>query len=162
MIRVLLCDDVAELRTILREMIADEPGMEVVGEADNGRDCVSLAAELRPDAVLLDLSMPRMDGLEAIPEVVASSPRTAIVVFSGFGAERMRQQALTLGADRYVDKGSPLEEVAEAVRDAVRGRRPDGGGPGHGLPSLRFMRSWWSRLRAGSASGADCLHPAPT
>jgi DNA-binding NarL/FixJ family response regulator len=115
-ISVLVCDDVADLRAILREVIDDEAGMGVVGQAENGRDCVRLAAELQPDVVLLDLSMPDMDGLEAIPRVAAAAPGTGIVVFSGFVAERMRELALNLGADCYVDKGTPLDELAAAVR----------------------------------------------
>jgi DNA-binding NarL/FixJ family response regulator len=118
-IRVLVCDDVADLRAILREVIDDEPAMEVVGEAENGRDCVRLVAELRPDVVLLDLSMPDMDGLETIPRVATAAPATGIVVFSGFVAERVRQLALNLGADGYVDKGTPLDELAAVVRDVA-------------------------------------------
>jgi DNA-binding NarL/FixJ family response regulator len=126
LIRVLLCDDVQDLRAILREAIDDEPTMEVVGEAENGRECVRMAAELRPDVVLLDLSMPDMDGLEAIPLLSESSPGTRIVVFSGFVAERMRELALKLGADSYVDKGAPLDTLAAAVREVVGPRSGDG------------------------------------
>jgi DNA-binding NarL/FixJ family response regulator len=126
LIRVLLCDDVQDLRAILREAIDDEPTMEVVGEAENGRECVRMAGELRPDVVLLDLSMPDLDGLEAIPLLSESSPGTRIVVFSGFVAERMRELALKLGADSYVDKGAPLDTLAAAVREVVGPRSGDG------------------------------------
>jgi DNA-binding NarL/FixJ family response regulator len=120
---VLVCDDVADVRGLLREALDDEPGMHVVGEAENGRECVTLAAALRPHVVLLDLSMPELDGLEVIPRLLESSPDTRIVIFSGFGSGRMADLALSLGAARYVEKGTPLDQVVALIREVGEARR---------------------------------------
>jgi DNA-binding NarL/FixJ family response regulator len=122
-VRVLLCDDVAELRAIVREVLEDEPNIEVVGEVDNGADGVLMIARLKPDVVLLDLSMPGMDGLEAIAVIRRTVPDCAIIVFSGFGADRMAARALELGADRYVQKGVALDELTAAVNEVAAARR---------------------------------------
>jgi DNA-binding NarL/FixJ family response regulator len=122
-ISVFLCDDVAEMRAILQDVLSEDPAVSVVGEADNGRDCVRLIDRLQPDVVLLDLSMPDMDGLEVIPQIVTVAPRTAIIVFSGFSANRMGEVALGLGADRYIEKGAQLAGVAAAVREVAARRQ---------------------------------------
>jgi DNA-binding NarL/FixJ family response regulator len=121
-IRVLVCDDVIEMRRLMRDALEDG-ALSVVGEAENGQDAVRAVADLRPDVVLLDLSMPGLDGLEAIPLIARSSPRTGIVVFSGFAGERMRAAVLACGADRYVEKGAPLDALAAAVREVAELRR---------------------------------------
>jgi len=116
-IRIFLCDDVPELRALLRYGLQEDPGLEVVGEAGDALAGIKAVAQLRPDVVLLDLSMPGMDGLEAIPLMREASPESVIVVFSGFAADRMRDTALELGAARYMEKGEPLERVREVVRE---------------------------------------------
>ena len=119
-IKVLLCDDVVELRQIVRTVLEEDGDVQVVDEADTGRECIRMASERRPDVVLLDLSMPDMDGLEALPLIAKASPGTRIIVFSGFAAERMREPALELGADLYIEKGTPLNLLADAVQDVAR------------------------------------------
>jgi DNA-binding NarL/FixJ family response regulator len=126
---VFLCDDVPEMRAIVQDVLADDPAVSVVGEADNGRDCVRLIGRLQPDVVLLDVSMPDMDGLEAIPQIAAVAPRTAIVVFSGFGADRIGDVALRLGADRYIEKGTQIAGLALAVRQVAASRQAAGLAP---------------------------------
>jgi DNA-binding NarL/FixJ family response regulator len=116
-IRVFLCDDVPELRALLRYGLEEDAGLKVVGEAGSAQAAIDAIADLRPDVVLLDLSMPGMDGLEAIPRLREVAPEMAIVVFSGFAAERMRGPALELGAARYLEKGEPLESVRATVRE---------------------------------------------
>ena len=118
-ISIYLCDDVPELRALLRYGLEEDPDLKVVGEAGDALRGIDGVAEQRPDVLLLDLSMPGMDGLEAIPRVREVSPATAIVVFSGFAAERMREPALALGAVDYLEKGAPLEAVRAAVRQAA-------------------------------------------
>jgi DNA-binding NarL/FixJ family response regulator len=122
-IRVFLCDDVAELRALMRFSLEEEPGLVVIGEAPDGLSGAEQIADLQPDVVLLDLSMPGLDGLEAIPRIKEVSPATGIVIFSGFSAERMSGPAIALGADRYVEKGEPVENVREIVRDVGASRR---------------------------------------
>jgi DNA-binding NarL/FixJ family response regulator len=116
-IRIFLCDDVPELRALLRFGLEEDPALKIVGEAGDAQEAIAKAGELRPDVVLLDLSMPGMDGLEAIPLLREASPESAIVVFSGFAAERMAEPAIELGAARYVEKGEPLEHVRAVVRE---------------------------------------------
>jgi DNA-binding NarL/FixJ family response regulator len=123
-IRILVCDDVPEMRSLLREVLDEEPDMSVVGEAGSGGTSVTRAAELAPDVVLLDLSMPGRDGLEVIPLVRESAPGVKIVVFSSLGAERMRGIAMSLGADRYVEKGAPIETLVAAIREVAARSSP--------------------------------------
>ncbi len=127
-IRVFLCDDVPELRMLLRFAIEEEGDMRVVGEAGDAATGIERVSELQPDIVLLDLSMPGMDGLEAIPRIQQVSPHTGIVVFSGFAADRMSLPALALGADRYLEKGEPLEAVRDTVREVAGARRSEARG----------------------------------
>ena len=114
-ITIVVCDDVAVLRHILREVFAERPGLEVIAEAGTGRECVEAVTAGKPDVLLLDLSMPEMDGMEALPAIVASSPATRIVVFSGFAADRMGPAVLERGAELYVEKGTPLDALADAI-----------------------------------------------
>lgn len=123
MIRVFLCDDVPELRTLMRFALEEDGEIRVVGEAGDATTGVQRISELQPDCVLLDLSMPGLDGLEAIPQIQDASPASSIVVFSGFAADRMSATAIRLGADRYLEKGEPLELVRVTVREAVDARR---------------------------------------
>ena len=97
----------------------------MVGEAGDGRTALQGIAETRPAAVLLDLSMPDMDGLEAIPEIRKDDPDVAIIVLSGFSADRMSDPALARGADGYVEKGTPIQELREVTRAAVAQKRGD-------------------------------------
>jgi DNA-binding NarL/FixJ family response regulator len=122
-IRIVLCDDVADIRELYRMALEAQPGFEVVGEAANGLDGVRLAAELHPDVVVLDLSMPDMDGLEAIPVIRRRAPGVGIIVLSGFSRIRMAGQVLEAGADCYIEKGEPLVRLRErAVAVAARYR----------------------------------------
>jgi len=122
-ISLYLVDDVPELRELIRFGLEEDPDFRVVGEAGDGRSAVRGVAETRPAAVLLDLSMPDMDGLEAIPRIRAEVPNTAIIVLSGFTADRVGAAANEQGADAYVEKGAPISEIREVTRRAVDQRR---------------------------------------
>jgi DNA-binding NarL/FixJ family response regulator len=122
-ISVFLVDDVPELRELIRFGIEEDPGFEVVGEAGDGRTALEGIAKTRPAAVLLDLSMPDMDGLEAIPEIRGSVPEIAIIVLSGFSEDRMGPPARERGADGYVEKGTPIHTLRDVTRQAVVARR---------------------------------------
>ena len=113
---VYICDDVPELRMLMKLVLEEDGDVRVAGEAGDGRTGVAEIAELQPDVVVLDLSMPDMDGLEAIPRIHEAAPSAKIVVFSGFEADRMASIALEASASRYVQKGAPLEDLRDAVR----------------------------------------------
>lgn len=117
MVNVYLCDDVPELRQLLRIILEEDPGLRVVGESGDAQVGIEEIAELQPNVVLLDLSMPGMDGLEALPLIRRAAPGTSVIVFSGFTEARMASLVLERGADRYIEKGEPLESVREAVRE---------------------------------------------
>ena len=124
-ISVYLVDDVPELRELIRVGMEEDPGFEIVGEAGDGRTALDGIATTHPEAVLLDLSMPDMDGLEAIPEIRKGDPDVAIIVLSGFSADRMGPPSLERGADGYVEKGTPIQDLRDATRTAVAKRRPE-------------------------------------
>jgi DNA-binding NarL/FixJ family response regulator len=123
-VRILVCDDVPEMRQLVRFALEEDLEQVVVGEASDGSEAVERTRDLRPDVVVLDLSMPEMDGLQAIRLLSEAAPRTGIVIFTGFGGPVMRDQALSLGADAYVEKGADLEELRSAVAEV--GRRKAG------------------------------------
>jgi DNA-binding NarL/FixJ family response regulator len=122
-----LVDDVPELRELIKYGLEEDPDFTVVGEAGDGRSALRGVAETSPTAILLDLSMPDMDGLEAIPRIREIAPDVAIVVLSGFTADRMGAAAMEQGADAYIEKGAPIAEIREVTRRAVAQRRPIGG-----------------------------------
>src|SRR3954449_10420281 len=124
-ISVYLVDDVPELRELIKFGMEDDPEFEVVGEAGDGRSALEGIAATHPAAVLLDLSMPDMNGFEAILEIRKSDPDVAIIVLSGFSADRMGPPTLERGADRYVEKGTPIQELRDATRLAVAKRREE-------------------------------------
>ena len=113
--RVLVVDDAVDLRVLLRIALADAPHLQVVGEAEDGRQAVEQARLLQPDVVLLDLSMPVMDGITALPQIRRACPSAKVLALSGFDAGRMRQEALDAGADGYLEKGGPTAELVAAV-----------------------------------------------
>jgi len=124
-ISVYLVDDVPELRELIRLGIEEDPGFEIVGEAGDGRTALEGIAVTHPTAVLLDLSMPDMDGFQVIPQIREAHPDVAIIVLSGFSADRMGGKVLERGADAYVEKGTPIQELRDTTRIAVASRRGD-------------------------------------
>jgi DNA-binding NarL/FixJ family response regulator len=117
-IRVFLCDDVLELRLLLRLGLEDDD-VEIVGEAGDGAAAVELVPALAPDVILLDLSMPIMDGLEAIPLLRERAPATKIIVVSGFAEGPASERALELGAHRYISKTAEISEIRQTVQEVV-------------------------------------------
>lgn len=119
-VRVVVVDDTYDLRDLLR-LALTRGGMEVVGEAGDGLAGIEAVRLERPDVVLLDLSMPVMDGLEALPSIRRLVPDAKIIVLSGFGATQMSERALATGADGYLQKGMSLKRILEYVRGIVDG-----------------------------------------
>ena len=119
-LRVLIADDAPDIRLLLKMYLTDSR-LEVVGEATNGAEAVAMATSHQPDAVILDLAMPVMDGLEAIPLIKQASPGTKFVVLSGFDADRMAERALGLGAETYLQKGVALGDIGQMLWNLCRG-----------------------------------------
>jgi DNA-binding NarL/FixJ family response regulator len=118
-IRVLLCDDAPGFRALIRYTLDEDPDVVVVGEAGDGAAGLEAVAALRPDVVLLDISMPRLQGLDAIAAMLERSPHSRIVALSGFGAGEMAAAALERGAHAYVEKGTGVAAIHDAVRAAA-------------------------------------------
>jgi DNA-binding NarL/FixJ family response regulator len=116
-IRVFLCDDVQAFRSLMRHVLEEHEDISVVGEAADGLAGVDGVAREQPDVVLLDLSMPVLDGLEAIPRMLDASPASKIVGLSGFTADRVASTMMAQGAVAYLEKGSDLDEIARVVRE---------------------------------------------
>jgi DNA-binding NarL/FixJ family response regulator len=123
-IRVFLVDDVRELRLLLRLELEEDPAIEVVGEAADGREGVEGVAHEQPDVVLLDLSMPNMDGLEALPLMRERAPNARLVVLSGHQAGRVSLEALDQGATRYIDKASDFDAIRSIVHEVAQYEPP--------------------------------------
>jgi len=124
-LRVVIIDDTDDLRDLLRIALT-RGGFEIVGEAGDGSRGIDAVRLHRPDVVLLDLAMPVMDGIEALPSIRRLCPTAKIIVLSGFGAQQMSARAVSAGADGYVQKGAALSTILDYVRDVVSGaeRRP--------------------------------------
>ena len=114
--RVLLADDTPDIRALLRLVLSRQDDFEVVAEAADGSEAIEQARAHHPDVVLLDLAMPVMDGLEAIPGLRAAVPHCKIVVLSGFNASQMADEALRAGADAYIEKGTPPRRLLSELR----------------------------------------------
>ena len=115
--RVLIADDTPDIRMLLRWSLDPDERFHVVGEAANGQEAVDATASEDVDVILLDLAMPVMDGLQAIPMIKENSPGTKIVVLSGFDADAMSQEALARGADAYLEKGAGFKQIAQVLLD---------------------------------------------
>jgi DNA-binding NarL/FixJ family response regulator len=131
-IDVLICDDSDALRLLLRVVVGLDPDLGVAGEARNGREAIAEAARLQPDVILLDLSMPVLTGLDALPAIKAAAPSAHIIAFTGLSASVVEEAVLRAGADSLLEKGALPDEIAEAIKHAyAAGRNGDGK-----LPSL--------------------------
>jgi two-component system, NarL family, response regulator LiaR len=120
-IRVLVVDDHVIVRDGIRALLKTRPDVEVVGEAGSGRDAVAMAADLRPDVVLMDLVMPGMDGIEAIRLIVADRPDSRILVLTSFSAEDKVLPAIKAGAMGYLLKDCDSEELVRSIHQVHRG-----------------------------------------
>ena len=117
--RVVIADDAEDLRFIFGLALDATDDFRVVGTAADGREALQVCDRERPDLVLLDLSMPVMDGLEVLPRLLEVVPDAVVVVLSGFDGAHVRQQVLDLGAAAYIEKGTPQTEVLDRLRELV-------------------------------------------
>jgi DNA-binding NarL/FixJ family response regulator len=120
-IGVLLADDHPVVREGLRGMLAAEPGIDVVGEAASGDEAVAVTRALRPDVILMDLRMPRGDGVSAITRIRADLPEARIIVLTTYDTDADILRAVEAGATGYLLKDTPRAELARAIRAAARG-----------------------------------------
>ena len=123
MIRVLLADDHAVVRDGLRALLEAQPGIDVVGDVENGRQAVREAQKLQPDVVVMDIAMPDLNGIEATLQMQDASPATQVLILSMHSTTEHIFRALQAGARGYLLKDSAGAEVVEAVRVVHAGRR---------------------------------------
>ena len=123
-IRVLVADDHKIMRQGLVCILNEEPDMEVVGEACDGQQTVALACDLKPDVVIMDVTMPGVSGVEATRTIRRQLPQTQIVALSVHDPAHKGVAMRDAGAAAYVYKGRPIEDLLAAIREAVAGPKP--------------------------------------
>jgi DNA-binding NarL/FixJ family response regulator len=119
--RILLVDDQRLMREGLRILLEMEPDIEVAGEANNGKECLTLYAELQPDVVLMDIRMPELDGIEATRRLLARWPAGKVIILTTFQEDELVFDGLRAGALGYLLKDVSGKELAEAIRTVVAG-----------------------------------------
>jgi NarL family two-component system response regulator LiaR len=120
-IRVLIADDHDIVRKGLRALLATEPDIEVVGEAEDGKEAISGAEALRPDVILMDLVMPEVDGIEAIRQITTARPEARILVLTSFSTDDTVFPAIKAGALGYLLKDTGPQELVQAIHEVHRG-----------------------------------------
>jgi len=120
-IRILLADDHTILRSGVRALLENEPGLSVIGEAEDGRAAVSMACKLKPNVVIMDIAMPLLNGLEATRQIKIQCPDVKVLVLSMHDNEEYIRQALEAGAMGYILKDAAPGELVNAIRSVYRG-----------------------------------------
>lgn len=116
--KILIVDDAMFMRTVLKEILQSE-GYEVAGEASNGQEAIELAKELQPDIVTLDITMPDMDGVAALPKILEASPASKVVMCTAMGQQKLVVEAIKLGARDFVVKPFTKSRVIQAIENAL-------------------------------------------
>lgn len=117
-VKVLVVDDAVFMRTVLKKMLTEE-NYDVCGEASNGIEAIKKAKELQPDIVTLDITMPEMDGVTALPEIISASPNTKVIMCSAMGQQPMVVEAIKKGAKDFIVKPFQKARVLQAIENAV-------------------------------------------
>ncbi|HWA11148.1 MAG TPA: response regulator transcription factor [Opitutaceae bacterium] len=121
-ITILLVDDHMVLRQGMRALLMTEPDLDVVGEAENGRQAVEMAAKLQPEVVVMDIAMPQLNGLEATRRIVKESPRSRVLILSSYSDDKFVQELTEAGAIGYLLKQTAAPDFIKAVREAQKGK----------------------------------------
>ena len=115
---ILICDDAAFMRMMIKDILTKN-GYNIAGEAENGQKAVEKYAELKPDLVLMDITMPEMDGIEALKAIKANDPNAQVIMCSAMGQQAMVIEAIQSGAKDFIVKPFQAERVLEAVKKVV-------------------------------------------
>ena len=115
---VLICDDAAFMRVMIKDILTKN-GYEVVGEAENGIKAVEKYTETKPDLVMMDITMPEMDGIEAVKQIKAVNPAAKVIMCSAMGQQSMVMDAIKAGANDFIVKPFQADRVLEAVKKIV-------------------------------------------
>lgn len=116
--KVLICDDAAFMRMMIKDILTKN-GYEVAGEAENGKKAVEKYNETKPDLVLMDITMPEMDGIQALKQIKATDPSACVIMCSAMGQQAMVIEAIQSGAKDFIVKPFQAERVLEAVKKVV-------------------------------------------
>lgn len=117
-LRFLVVDDAIFMRTVLKKMLTEE-GFEVVGEAGNGLEAIQMAAKLKPDIITLDITMPEMNGIKAVPEILKVSPKSKIIICSALGQQAMVVDAIRKGAKDFIVKPFEKYKVYQTIQNVL-------------------------------------------
>ena len=119
--KILLADDHAIIRQGLRSLLEKQPDIEVVGEVADGRKAIELARELKPDIVIMDITMPNLNGIDAARKIVGKSSGTKVIALSMHSSKRFVTEMLKAGASGYILKEALFNELLEAIRAVLNG-----------------------------------------
>lgn len=120
--RILLADDHGVVRKGLRFLLESEPDLEVVGEAADGHEAIEMAERLEPNVIVMDIGMPRLNGIDATTQIVRARPQTAVIILSMHSDETYLVRTLSAGARGYLLKDSAEEDLVRAIRSVSQGR----------------------------------------
>lgn len=120
--RIFIVEDHTLLRAGLRALLSQDPELEIIGEADNGRDAIRAIGSLAPDLVLMDLSMPGMNGIEAMMDIKRRNPDTRVLVLTIHKTDEYIHESLRAGADGYILKDATHDELRVAIRSVLNGK----------------------------------------
>ena len=121
-IRLIIADDHAIFRDGLRRLLATQPDFQVIGEASDGKEAISLAQSMKPDVLLLDLAMPRVSGWQVARAVKQVAPHVPVFLVTGFGVELSAEERRTHGVDLVLVKPLQIQEILDAVAEVARSR----------------------------------------